>query len=320
VRALACPASLKGVLSAREAASLLAEGFRQGGAEALELPVADGGEGSADVLVGALGGEWRTATVSDALGRPVEARLALLPGGRAVVESAEAIGLWRLAPDELDPLRATSRGVGELVLAALEAGPRELIVCLGGSSTVDGGAGLREVVTELPVPTTVACDVRTPLLGDRGAARLFGPQKGASPEVVEELEARLAAMPELAPVAELEGAGAAGGLGAALAALGATLVGGAELILREIGFRERVRGVGLAVTGEGIVDEASIEGKAPGEVFRIACEEGVPCAVFGGQVLAPLDGARLFELSGDPGFAREDLLELGEALARGLPG
>jgi glycerate kinase len=315
VSVLACPASLKGVVSARDAASLLAEGFRRGGAEALELPVADGGEGSAEVLASALGGEWRTATVADPLGRPVEARFVLLADGRAVVESAEAVGLWRLSPEELDPLRATSRGVAELVLAALEAGPRELVVCLGGSATVDGGAGMREVVRELPVPTTVACDVLNPLLGSRGAARAFGPQKGASPDQVEELEGRLGSLPELAAVADVPGAGAAGGLGAAFAALGARLVGGAELILREIGFRERVRGAALAVTGEGIVDEASIEGKAPGEVLRIAREEGVTCAVFGGQVLAPLDGARLFELSGDPELAREDLVELGRLLA-----
>jgi glycerate kinase len=311
-----CPASLKGVLSAQEAASLLAAGFRRAGAQAVESPVADGGEGSAEVLAGALGAEWRTATVADPLGRSVEARFAVLADGRAVVESAEAIGLWRLAPDELDPLRATSRGVGDLVHAALDAGARELVVCLGGTATVDGGAGMREVVSELPVPTTVACDVLNPLLGPRGAARAFGPQKGASPAQVEQLEARVAAMPELTAVAEVPGAGAAGGLGAAFAALGARLLGGAELILREIGFRERLRETTLAVTGEGIVDEASGEGKAPGEVLRIAREEGVACVVFGGQVLAPLDDARLFELSGDPDFVREDLVELGQILAR----
>jgi glycerate kinase len=318
VRALACPASLKGVLSAREAAAFLADGFRRAGVEVEEQPVADGGEGSADVLLRALGGEWRTAEVSDPFLRPVEARYALLPDGRAVVEAAEAVGLARVAHGELDPLSASTRGVGELVLAALAQRPTGLLICLGGTATVDGGAGMREVLAELPVPTVVACDVRTPLLGPRGAARLFGPQKGATPEVVEQLEARLAAMTELAPVAANGGTGAAGGLGAAFAVLGARLTGGAELILKEIGFRKRIAGAALAVTGEGVVDAVSMEGKAPGEVIRIAREHGVPCAIFGGEVLAPVPSSMMFELSGDSDFAIEDLLELGEILGREL--
>ena len=260
VRALACPASLKGVLSAPEAAAALAAGLgRSGAVQAEELPVADGGEGTAEVLRSALGGDWRSAEVSDPLGRAIEARFLVLPDGTAVVESAEAIGLGRLAPEERDPLRASSRGLGELILAACAERPRELLVCLGGSATVDGGAGLREVLGALPVRTTVACDVRNPLLGERGAARAFGPQKGATPAAVEELERRLAVMPELASVAGLPGAGAAGGLGGALAALGGRLVAGAELVLARMGFRERVRGAALAVTGEGTVDRSSTE-------------------------------------------------------------
>jgi glycerate kinase len=183
---------------------------------------------------------------------------------------------------------------------------------------VDGGAGLREVLSELPLPTTVACDVASPLLGERGAAQAFGPQKGASPAQVEELERRLAGMAELAPVAGLPGAGAAGGLGAALAALGATLVPGAELVLETVGFRARIRGARLVVTGEGVVDRTSGEGKATGAVLRLCREEGVRCAVFGGRVVEALPGAELHELSGDPACAAEDLEALGEALARGL--
>ena len=318
MRALACPASLKGVLSARDAAAFLADGFRRAGVEVEEQPVADGGEGSADVLVRALGGEWRTAEVADPFGTTVEARYGLLPDGRAVVEAAEAVGLARVADGELDPLSASTRGVGELVLAALAQRPTSLLVCLGGTATVDGGAGMREVLAELPVRTVVACDVRTPLLGPRGAARLFGPQKGATPEMVEQLEERLAAMTELAPVAQNGGTGAAGGLGAAFAILGAKLTGGAELILGEIGFRKKVIGAALAVTGEGIVDDVSMDGKAPGEVIRVAREQGVPCAVFGGEVRAPVPAQMMFELSGDAGFATEDLLELGERLGRQL--
>jgi glycerate kinase len=193
-----------------------------------------------------------------------------------------------------------------------------LLVCLGGSATVDGGAGLREVLDSLPVETTVAYDVRNPLLGERGAAHVFGPQKGATPEVVGELEERLAGMDELAGVANVPGAGAAGGLGAALAALGAELVPGAELVLDLIGFRERLRRAALAVTGEGTVDRTSAEGKAPGAVVRACGEVGVPCVVFGGRVEEPLEGARHEKLSGDPARAREDLVALGERLAGGL--
>ena len=318
-RALACPASLKGALSAVAAAAALAEGFRRSGVDAVELPVADGGEGTAEVLATALGGEWRTAAVSDPLGRPVRARYLLLPGRMAVVESAEAIGLGRLGPEERDPLRASSRGLGELIRVALGERLASLLVCLGGSATVDGGAGLREVLDSLPVETTVACDVRNPLLGERGAARVFGPQKGATPDAVEELEARLAGMEELAGVGDLPGAGAAGGLGAALAALGAELVPGADLVLELIGFRERLTGASLVVTGEGTVDRTSAEGKAPGAVVDACGEAGVRCVVFGGRVEEPLEGAQHEELSGDPVRARDDLVALGERLAGELP-
>jgi glycerate 2-kinase len=318
VRAVACPASLKGVLGAPVAAAALAEGFRRAGVDVAEVPVADGGEGTAEVLAAALGGEWRTTTVSDPLGRPVRARYLLLPGRTAVVESAEAIGLALSRPEERDPMRASSRGLGELIQAALAERLTSLLVCLGGSATVDGGAGLREVVGSLPVETTVACDVLSPLLGDRGAARAFGPQKGASPREVDELEARLAAMSELADVAGLPGAGAAGGLGAALAALGAELVPGAELVLDLIRFRQRLSGVSLAVTGEGTVDRTSAEGKAPAEVVRVCRSEGVRCIVFGGRIEQPLAGAEHAELSGDVARAREDLVALGERLGRDL--
>jgi glycerate 2-kinase len=282
------------------------------------VPLADGGEGTADALYGALGGEWRTASVSDPLGRQVEARFLVLPDGRAVVEAAEAIGLWRLAEGERDPLSASSRGLGELMRAAIDAGATRLLVGLGGTATVDGGEGLREVVRELPVPVDVACDVRNPLLGERGAARAFAPQKGASPMEVEELERRLAAMGELAPYAELPGAGAAGGLGAALAALGARLVPGAELVLGAVRFRERIRAADLVVTGEGVVDASSSEGKVTGAVVACCRTEGVRCAVFGGRVEVQLDGAEMQELSGDPSRAREDLATLGERLGSSL--
>jgi glycerate kinase len=311
VNIVAAPASLKGVLSAVEAAASLADGVRSAGGECAELPIADGGEGTAEVLARALGGDWREAEVSDPLGRPVRATWLLLPDGTAVVEAAAAIGLPLVAPGERDPMRATSRGLGELMRAALDAGPRELLVCLGGSATVDGGAGLREVVRDLPAPTRVACDVRSTLLD---AAYLFAPQKGATPEQVEELAARLRAMPELQAYANVEGAGAAGALGAALAALGAELVPGARLVLELVRFEEHALRTDLVVTGEGTVDRTTLEGKAPGAVVARCNELGVPVALFGGRVEEEVPGAELHALSGDPECARRDLHALGRAL------
>ena len=320
VRAVAAPASLKGVVSALEAAQLLADGLRKTGIDAKEVPVADGGEGTAEVLAAALGGQWHTARVSDPLGRPVTARWLLLPDETAVVESAEAIGLWRLRPDELNPLGATSAGLGELMLAASAHKPRLLLICLGGTATVDGGAGLRATLeNRLPAATRVAYDVENPLLGERGAARVFGPQKGASLQDVDELERRLASSGELRPYASVRGAGAAGGLGAALAALGAELVPGSELVLELIGFRGKARGSALVVTGEGTVDESSAEGKATGAVARLCREEQLRCVVFGGTILAPLQGVEHAPLGGTPATAREDLRRLGERLGAALP-
>ena len=320
MRVVVAPASLKGVLAAADAATSIAAGARRAGAEADELPVADGGEGTAEALARSLGGTWHSAYVSDPLGRPVDARWLLLPDRTAVVESAEAIGLPRLAAHELDPLRASSSGLGELILAALEARPARLLVCLGGSATVDGGAGLRRAVGDAlrGVDVDALCDVRNPLLGDRGAARVFGPQKGAKPDQVEDLERRLAAMSELAPFADLPGAGAAGGLGAALASLGARLVAGAEVVLELLGFHRRIAGAALVVTGEGTVDATSFEGKAPGEVLRVCRDAGVRCAMFGGRVLERPAGAEVYALSGDPRRAAADLVGLGEKLGIAL--
>jgi glycerate kinase len=303
VSALASPASLKGVLSARDAAALLAEGFRRGGADASELPIADGGEGTAEVL----GAHVRERVlVSDAFGRPRKAPIRALADGTGVVEAAEVIPL---DPQRLDPLTASSRGLGELI-AKVEA--ERLLVCLGGTANVDGGAGLLEALAELPAPTTVLCDALVPL---RDAARRFAAQKGATPEQAELLERRLASMTELAPYAELPGAGAAGGLGAALAALGAELVPGAREVLGRLHFRERVREADLVVTGEGTIDGTTTTGKAPGEALRVCLDEGVRCVVFGGRVEVQLSGAEMIALSGDPARAGDDLVELGERLS-----
>ncbi len=266
------------------------------------------------MLAAVLGGEWHVAEVIDPLGRAVQGRWLFLPDGTAVVEAAEALGLGLVAPHERDPLSSSSRGLGELIHAALLAEPDELLICLGGTATVDGGAGLLEVLGGFPVPARVACDVRSPLLGPRGAARAFGPQKGATPAMVDELERRLAAMSALAPYATLPGAGAAGGLGAALAALGGELVAGAELVLDAVRFRERVADAALVVTGEGMVDRTTFEGKAPAAVLAACRESGVRCALFGGVVREAPAGLEVHVLSGDPSRARADLAALGELL------
>jgi glycerate kinase len=274
-------------LAARDAAAALAEGLRAGGWSGDELPVADGGEGTLDVLQAALGGSWREASVQDAFGRRRRARWLSLPDGTAAVESAEAIPL---DPSRLDPEAASSRGLGEVIEAV--GRPRALLVCLGGTATMDAGAGLG--LAALPAPTRVACDTLARLAD---APRLFGPQKGVRD--VAALERRFAEL----PLPDVPGGGAAGGLGAALAAVGAELVPGAELVLGAIGFDPS--GYDLVVTGEGAVDESTWTGKAPGEVVRRCRAEGVRCELFSARD----------DLSGDPARAREDLVELGLRLA-----
>jgi glycerate kinase len=303
VRALACPASLKGVLSAREAAAALAEGLRTW-AEVDELPVADGGEGTLDVLHSALGGEWREVEVSDAFGQPRVARWLVTSDGTALLEAAEAIPL---DPERLDPFAASSRGLGELI--RIVGQPRQLHIGLGGTANVDGGAGLLEVLDKLPAPTRVAYDVGVPLVD---AARVFAAQKGASPDDARELEMRLLAMEELAPYAELPGAGAAGGLGAAFALLGAELLPGAPLILDLVGFDPG--GYDLVVTGEGTVDRTTTRGKAPGEVIRRCVAAGIRCVLFGGRISEAPPELEVIALSGDPSRAKEDLVALGTLL------
>lgn len=283
-KALASPASLKGTLTAGEAAAALAEGFRAAGWEAVERPVADGGEGTLAVLQAALGGEWQEAAVHDAFGRPRGARWLLLPDGTAAVEAAEAIPL---DPAHLEPEAASSRGLGELIESV--GRPPALLVCLGGTATMDAGAGLG--LTELPAPTRVACDTLARLVE---APRLFGPQKGVRD--VAALERQFASL----GLTDQPGGGAAGGVGAALASLGAELVAGAALVLDAIGFDPR--GFDLVVTGEGAVDETTWTGKAPGEVVRRCRDAGVAYHLFSARD----------DLSGEPG---EALTALASSLA-----
>lgn len=330
MRVICAPDSFKHSMSAAEAAAAMARGVREAWpeAEVVEVPLSDGGEGFTDAVAGALGAEVVEVPVLDALGRAGLGRLAVA-GDLAVFEVATAVGLEAIADDERDIMAADTRGVGRLIAAALDAGARRLVIGLGGSATNDGGAGM---LSELGVrflgwdgaalathpgalaglarvdaagldprlagvEVRVACDVDNPLLGARGASAVFGPQKGATPALVEELDAilgRLAQASGHADVAETPGAGAAGGLGFALLAfLGAALVPGIALVCDTVGLAERVRGADLVLSGEGAIDAQTLSGKTPAGVAEVARAAGVPVVLFGGRVSS--DAAVLLE-------------------------
>ncbi|HEX6310655.1 MAG TPA: glycerate kinase [Acidimicrobiia bacterium] len=289
-RALACPDKFRGTLTASEAADAMAAGLsRAGFDEVRRLPLADGGEGTLDALLAARGGGLRTAPVTGPLGDSVDAAWAVLPDGTAVVEMARASGL-QLVAGRNDPLRAGTRGTGELIAAAARAGARRIIVGVGGSATTDGGlAAVQALGWSLGgLDVTVACDVTTPFLR---AAEVYGPQKGATSAQVSLLTRRLHRLAEEyerrtgVDVTELPGAGAAGGLAGGLAALGATLEPGFEVIAQAAGLEDALDGVDLVVTGEGRLDRPSFEGKVVGGVLDWAADEGIAHrAVIAGQV------------------------------------
>jgi len=296
--ALVAPDSFKGTFSANEVASAIADGLRDAGREAVELPVADGGEGTMQVLVAALGGEVRTVTVSDPLGRPVEASFALLPDGSAVVEMAQASGLSLVDEGDRDAWAASTRGTGELIAVAAEAGAAPIVVTVGGSATTDGGAGALEALRGQPeLDLMVVCDVRVPF---EDAPRIFAPQKGADASMVKRLERRL---DELAEGFERDPrgvpmTGCAGGLSGGLwAALGAELLPGAPYVLDAIGFDARMRGSAFVVTGEGRLDDQTLQGKIVGEVATRCRQGGVTChAIVGRNELEPFD-ERIIDLA-----------------------
>ncbi|MBI4348944.1 MAG: glycerate kinase [Elusimicrobia bacterium] len=331
-RVLVAPNAFKGTLSARDAARAMARGVRRAlpSARVDEMPVSDGGDGLAEVLLSRLGGRRVVRVVTGPLGRPKRAAYALLHGGReAVIEMAQASGIAGLKRHELDPVGATSRGVGELIADALRQGARRILVGMGGSASSDGGAGMAQALgarlldargRELPAGAgalarlervelgalprllrgarvVAVSDVRNPLLGPSGSARVYGPQKGATPREVERLESALARYARVLArdlgrrVERLPGAGAAGGLGAGLAAfLGARLVGGADFVLARLDARARAAKSDLVLTGEGRLDEQSFFGKAPVAVARLARSEGVPVRFLCGQVAASASG------------------------------
>lgn len=283
---LVAPDSFKGTFSAGEVAAAIARGLREGGREAVELPIADGGEGTMD----ALGGELHSAAVSDPLGRPVEARFAIA-GRQGVVETAEASGLRLVKEEERDSFAASTRGTGELIAAAAAAGANSIVLAVGGSATTDGGAGALEALEEAGVPRelpiTVLCDVRTAW---EDAPRVFGPQKGASDErAIKQLETRLDELASRAPrdPRGVPMTGCAGGLSGGLWAFrGAKLVPGAAYVLDAIGFDDAMRAARFVVTGEGRLDAQTLEGKACAEVATRARQGGVAChAVVGSNAL-----------------------------------
>jgi glycerate 2-kinase len=320
VRVLIAPDKLRGTYTADEAARAIARGW---GAvrpdDALELvPLADGGEGTAAALLAATGGEWAEADVHDALGRPCRARFALLADGSAAVDVAEAVGALRVADRQPEPLRASSRGAGELIRAALAAGARPVVVGVGGTATTDGGAGLRDALGELPAGAELvaALDVRNPLLGPDGAAAVYGPQKGATPDQMRELEARLRALD--LPTASFPGAGAGGGIGGMLMALGARPASGGELVMDAAGIDRRLADADRCITAEGRIDMQTLSGKVVALVAERCRTAGVPCTAVAGVV----DAAAAAALA-DAGCATHrqgDLEAAGRELASARPG
>jgi len=310
MKVLVAPDSFKGSLSAVRAARAMQRGVRRalGATRVDRCPLADGGEGTAEVLIDALGGELRRVRVTGPLTDPVDAAWGWLPGSVAVVETASAAGLPLVPEASRNPLCTTTFGVGELVRCALDEGARSILVGLGGSATTDGGSGAAQALGvtfeggALPMTgaalqslrrvdpatrdrrlerasLTALCDVDAPLLGPAGAARAYSPQKGANTAEVEQLERGLAHLAQLVgpDVAVCDGDGAAGGMGFGWRALlGASLVCGTEVVFERVGLRQRLSGCDLVLTGEGQLDAQSVSGKVVGSVVREAQRAGVP--------------------------------------------
>jgi glycerate kinase len=289
---LAAPDKFRGSASAPEVAAAVAAAAETAGWACVQLPLADGGEGTLD----AFGGPNRTTSVTGPLGSPVDAPWRMGDDGVAVVESARASGLVLAGGAEgNDPIGATSRGTGELVAAAIEEGAHRVVLSLGGSATTDGGRGAVEVLDRYAPfdgrdgrpEVLVACDVRTTFCD---AAEVFGPQKGATPEQIRQLRERLERLAEVyrerygRDLTTVEGTGAAGGLGGGLFALGARLVRGFDLIAEQTGLADAVRSADAVITGEGKLDAESFNGKVVGGVVHLAARHHVPVLVVAGMV------------------------------------
>jgi glycerate kinase len=334
VKILVAPDKFKGSLSAVAAADAITKGFREvwPEAEMISAPIADGGEGFADALRDALGGEWIVSRALDPIGREVEARFAWVEKEKlAIIDMSEASGLWRLKAEERAPLRASTYGTGQLMRRAMERGARKILVGLGGSATTDGGIGMaaalgyefltsdgedleaipgnllalirivRENALEMP-EIVAACDVQNPLLGPRGAARVFGPQKGANEMDVVALEEGLLNLADLVAgdlecdFRETPGAGAAGGIAFGLMSFcGAKICSGFDLLAETLRLEERIAACDLVITGEGRIDGQTLEGKGPAGVALLARKQGKPVLAFAGSIAESAAVGSLFD-------------------------
>jgi glycerate kinase len=299
---LVAPDSFKGTFRAAEVAGAIGRGLERAGLMPPDLcPLADGGEGTMEALLLALGGETVAASVHDPLGRPLQAAFGLVEdGGTAVLEMAAASGLGLVAETERDPWAASTYGTGELICAAVDAGARVVLLGVGGSATTDGGAGALEAIEEHggldDARIVVLTDVRTPF---ERAPAVFGPQKGADAALVERLEARLDELAARLPrdPRGVPMTGAAGGLSGGLwAAHGAVLEPGAPWILDALGFDERMRAARAVVTGEGRLDEQTLEGKLVGEIGTRTRQAGVPLHAIVGTDALDAFGKRMIDL------------------------
>ena len=341
MRVLVAPDKFKGTLTAPEAAEAIATGWRRGdpSSDIETLPMADGGEGTLDALLSALGGERFRVTVAGPLDEPVEAEFGVVHGTggpMGVVEMAKASGLELLPRARRDPRRTTTRGTGELILAACRRGVQHVLVCIGGSATNDAGAGMAQAlgarlldregeqllpggaallelaqidVTRLDpmvheAEFVVATDVDNPLAGPRGASAVYGPQKGASPDDVRLLDEALRHFAAVVyrdlgvDIRDMPGAGAAGGLGGGLVAfLGARLRPGVDVVMEAVRLQERLARADLVVTGEGAFDEQSLHGKAPAGVLRAAEELRIPAVVLCGERRVDRPGTKVRSLT-----------------------
>ena len=354
-RVVVAPQSFKGSADAVAVASAIARGVRRAlpDASVEEMPLADGGEGTVRALVRATKGTLRAARVRDPLLREIRAEWGVLGDGTtAIVEMAAASGLPLLTALERDPRITSTRGTGELILAAAASGAHRIVIGIGGSATNDGGAGMARAIgyrffdaegNDLPEggaalaslaridgqtdprlvrpAIEVACDVRNPLLGPEGASAIYGPQKGATPEVVAELDRALARYADVIEgfvgrsIRDVPGSGAAGGLGAGLLAfLDARLVSGADLVLRAVDFTKHLKGAGLVITGEGRIDRQSGFGKLTGAVAAAARRAGIPVAGVAGSV-----GPGHEALSLDAIAVASDGVSIAQAMADPLP-
>lgn len=314
--------SFKGSLSSYDVACAAEQGIHSvlPHCKVKKISIADGGEGTAQALISTLQGEWREVRVHDPLMRPIMARYGVVDEGRtAIIEMASASGLTLLSTEERNPLLTTTYGTGEMIADAVRRGARHLLIGIGGSATNDAGMGMLEAlgyrfydckghlvagcgarlerVAQIDASGAmpelkeclleVACDVKNPLYGPQGAAHIYAPQKGASPEVVERLDEGLKNFASVVnpTAAHTEGAGAAGGLGYALqAVLGARLRAGIEMVLDAIHFDQIISGSDLVITGEGRIDYQTIMGKAPSGVLQRAAKQGIPVVAIGGSV------------------------------------